>query len=95
MPYHQVEKLFDLLNKLENFDDERDSLQRRLTLIFSQYIAENFTLFPCALESMDMLKEKEKWKREMDELLNERMINIMSETGHWFWAKTNEELVKV
>ena len=35
MPYHQVEKIFDFLNKLEDFDDKRDSLQKRLTLFFS------------------------------------------------------------
>ena len=95
MPYHQVEKIFDLLNKLENFDDKRDSLQKSLTLYFSRYIAEKFTFFPCALESVDRIKEKEKWKRELDELFNKRILNIMSETRHQFWAKTNEELVKI
>lgn len=95
MPYHQVQKIFDLLNKLENFGDKRDSLQRRLTLCFSKYIAEKFTLFSCALESVDTLKVKEKWNREIDELFNERIINIMSEAGHWFWENTSEELVKI
>lgn len=31
----------------------------------------------------------------MDEIFCERMNNIMNEIGHWLWAKTNEEIVKV
>lgn len=95
MPYHQVERIFDLLNQLDNFENKRDSLQRKLTLYFSRYLAKKFTLFPCALESVDTVKEKDKWKKEMDELFDNRITNIISETGYWFWAKTNEELVKI
>ncbi len=95
MPYHQVERIFDLLNQLDNFENKRDSLQRKLILYFSKYLAKKFTLFPCALESVDTVKEKEKWKKEMDELFDNRITNIISETGHWFWEKTNEELVKI
>ncbi len=83
------------MNQLDNFENKRDSLQRKLTLCFSRYLAKKFTLFPCALESVDTVKEKDKWKKEMDELFDNRITNIISETGCWFWAKTNEELVKI
>lgn len=92
---HQVEQIFDLLNKLEDFDEKRNSLQRRLTHCFSRYIDENFNLFPFSFETIDIIKEKEKWKKELDEIFCGRMNNIMTETGHWFWVRTNEELVKI
>lgn len=95
MPCHHIEKIFDLLNKIEDFDDKRDSLEKRLTHCFSKYIAEKFILFPCALEFVDTIKEKEKWKKQLDEIFYERIKNIMSETAHQFCARTNGELVKI
>lgn len=92
---HQIEKIFDLLNKLQGFDDKQDSFQKRLTICFSMYIVENFDLFPCALKIIDKLKEKEEWKRELDEIFCERLNKVINETGHLLWAMTNEELVKV
>jgi len=95
LPCHQVEKFFDLLNKLEDFHEKRNYLKRRLTHCFSKYIDEKFNLFPCAFETIDTIKEKEKWKKELDGIFCERMNNIMTETGHWFLVRTNEELVKI
>ena len=66
MSCHQVEKIFDLLNKLEDFDEKRNSLRRRLTHCFSRYIDEKFNLFPCSFETIDTIKEKENWKKELD-----------------------------
>ena len=95
LAYHQIEGIFDLLNKLQNFDDKRDSFYRRLNNCFSKYFAEKFDLFPCALRSVDKLKEREEWKRELDEAFGERINRVINETGHLLWAMTNEELVKV
>lgn len=95
MPYHQIEFFFDLLNKLGDFDEKRDSLQKRLVHYFSKYMIQKFSLFPCTLEDVDTIKEKEKWKSELDEIFFERIKNILNESGHWFWARTNEELVKI
>lgn len=72
-----------------------NSLQKRLTHFFSKYITKKFNLFPCALEAVDIIKEKEKWKWELDKIFCERIDNIMTETGHWFWTRKNEELVKI
>ena len=52
-------------------------------------------MFPCALRSVDKLKEREEWKRELDEAFGERINRVINETGHLLWAMTNEELVKV
>ena len=58
-------------------------------------MTKKFSLFPCALEDVDRIKEKEKWKSELDQIFFERMKNILNESGHWFWAGTNEELVRI
>ena len=92
---HQIEKTFELLSKLQGFDDKQDSFQKRLTIYFSKYFVGKFDLFPCALKSVDKVKDKEEWKRELDEIFFERMNKIINETGHLLWAMTNEELVKI
>ena len=95
LTYHQIEGIFDLLNKLQDFDDKRDSFYRRLTNFLSKYFAKKFDLFPCALKLVDKIKEKEEWKRELDEAFGERINSFINEVGHLLWAMTNEELVKV
>ena len=92
---HQIEKIFDLLNKLQGFDDKQNSFQRRLNICFSKYFAEKFDLFPCALKTVDKVKSKDEWKSELDDIFCERLNKIINETGHLLWAITNEELVKV
>ena len=92
---HQLEKVFDLLNKLQDFDDKQDSFLRRLTICLSKYLTRNFDLFLCALKSVDRIKEKEEWKKELDDIFCERLNRIVNETGHLLCAMTNEELVKV
>ena len=39
---YQIEKIFDLLNKLQSFDDKQDSFQRRLKICCSNYFAKKF-----------------------------------------------------
>ena len=92
---HQIEKNFELLSKLQGFDDKQDSFQKRLTIFFSKYFVEKFDLFPYALKTVDKVKEKEEWKRDLDDIFCERMNKIVNKTGHLFWAMTNEELVKI
>ena len=55
----QVDKIFDLLNKLQGFDDKQDSFQRRLKICLSKYFVEKFSLFPCALKTVDKMKSKD------------------------------------
>ena len=95
LPCHQIENIFDFLNKLQGFDDKRDSFQKRMTIFFTKYISKKFDLFPSARKIVDKIKEKEEWKRELDEIFCQRMNNVINETGHLLWAMTNEELVKV
>ena len=92
---HQIEKIFDLLNKLQGFVDKQNSFQKRLNICFSKYFAQKFDLFPCALKTVDKVKNKDEWKRELDDIFCERLNKVISETGHLMWAMTNEELVKV
>ena len=47
------------------------------------------------MKSVDRIKEKEQWKKELDDIFCERMNIVVNETGHLLWAMTNEELVKV
>lgn len=80
LPCHQIENIFDLLNKLEGFDDKRDLFQRRITICFSKYIAEKFDLFPSALKKVDRIKEKEEWKKEFpskNTLLRQKQLQIL------------------
>ena len=58
-------------------------------------MVEKFDLFPSALKKVDKLKERDEWGKELDELLCQRMNNVINEKGHVLWAITNEELVKV
>ena len=69
----QFENTFELLSKLQGFDDKQDSFQKRLTICFSKYFAGKYDLFPCALKSVDKVKDKEEWKRELDEIFFEKM----------------------
>ena len=82
LPCHQIEKIFDLLTKLEGFDEKRDSFQKRVTISFSKYIVERFDLFSSALKTVDKIKEKEEWKKELDEILCQRMNNVVNKKGH-------------
>ena len=92
---HQIEKVFDLLSKLQGFDDKQDFFLRSLTICFSKYLTRKFDLFPCALKSVDRIKEKEQWKKELDDIFCERMNRVVNEISHLLWAMINEELVKV
>lgn len=95
LPCHQIEKIFYFLNRLEDFDSKWVYIQKRITICLSKYIAERFDLFPSALEKVDRIKEKEEWEKELDEILCQRMNNVINEKGHILWAMNNEELVKV
>ena len=68
-PYHQTEKIFYFLTKLEGFGDKRESFQKRVTIFFSKYVVEKFDLFPSALKTNDKIKEKDEWKKELDEII--------------------------
>lgn len=57
--YHHIEEIFDLLNKLQGFNDKKDSFYRRLTICFYKYFVKKIDLFPCALKTIDKIKEKE------------------------------------
>lgn len=78
LPRHQIEKIFELLNRLEDLDNKWVSIQKRITFFLSKYIAENFDLFPNALKRVDKIKEKEEWKNELDEILCQRMNNVIN-----------------
>ena len=91
---HRVEKVFDLLNKLQDFDDKQDSFLRRLTICFSKYLTEKFDLFPCALKSIHRIKEKEESKKELDDIFYGRLNKIINEKGYLLWAIKNEEMAK-
>lgn len=88
-------KIFDLLNKLQGFDDKQDSFLKRLNICLSKYFGENFDLFPCVLKTIDEIKDKEEWIKELDEVFCERMNKIVNEIGYFLWATKNEEMVKV
>ena len=92
---HQVDKIFELLNKMQGFDDKQNLFHRRLKFYLSKYFTEKFSLFPCALKNVDEIKSKDEWKRDLDNILCERLNKVVSETGHLLWAMTNEELAKV
>ena len=90
-----MDKIFDLLSKLEDFDDKQGAFFRRLTFCFSKYMDEKFVLFPSALKDIDRIKKKENWKNELDEIMCQRMSDIVNEKGYILWALTTEELIKV
>ena len=82
LPCHQIEKIFDIHSNLKDFDEKRVSIQKRIKNCLSKYIAKKFDLFPSALKKVDKIKEKEEWKKELDELLCQRMNNVVNEKGH-------------
>lgn len=92
---HQMDKIFDLLDKLKDFDEKQGAFLRRPTFCFSKYKAEKKNLFHSALESIDRIKEKEKCKNELDEIMCERMSDVVNVKWNILWALTTEELVRV
>ena len=58
LPCHQIEKIFDILSNLKDFDEKWVSIQKRITICLSKYIAEKFDLFPTSLKMVDKIKEK-------------------------------------
>lgn len=58
-------------------------------------MVEKFVLFPSALKDIDRIKEKENWKNELDEIMCQRMNDIVNEKGYILWALTTKELIEV
>ena len=91
----QIEKTFDMINNLSDFDNKRVALERRIINYFSKYLSKCFELFPHALKAMDKLKDKEEWAKELDEVIYIRLNKVINENGHIWFAKTIEEVVQV
>ena len=44
---------------------------------------------------MDIIKERKEWGKELNDLLAQRITEIINEEGYVLWEKINEECVEV
>ena len=86
--HDQIEKTYDIVNDLPEFDNKRVHLQRRIVGYLNKYKSQKFDLFPHALDRKNKLKNKDEWAKELDYLFCLRMNKIINEIGHAWWATT-------
>ena len=92
--HDQIEKTFDIVSDLTDFDNKIIHLQRIIVGYLNKYKSQKFSLFPHALDKRDNLKSKDEWAKEIDDIFCLRMNKIVNETGHAWWVTTIEEMVK-
>lgn len=90
-----IEKNYDIVHDLSNFDDRRVELQRRIVNYLEKYKSVKFDLFPHAIDRKNRLKNKEEWTQELNDLFCLRMNRVINEKGNAWWETTTEEIVKV
>ena len=93
--HHQIEKIYDIVTDLPNFDEMRIYLQKIVIGYLSKYKSQKFDLFPHAIDRKNKLKRKDEWTKQLDDLFYLRMNKIINEKGHSWWATTIEEMVNV
>lgn len=55
--YDQIEKTFDIVSDLSDFDNKRIHLQRIIVGYLDNYRSQRFSLFPRALDKKNILKK--------------------------------------
>ena len=92
--HDQIEKTFDIVSDLTNFDNKRTQLQRMIVGYLDKYKSESFRLFPHALDKNNTLRRKDEWAKELNDLFCLRINKVVNERGHAWWAATTEEMMK-
>ena len=92
--HDQIEKTFDIVTDLINFDNKRTELQRMIVGYLDKYKSQRFKFFPHAQEKNNTLIRKDEWVKEVDDLFCLRMNEVINEKGHAWLATTTEEMVK-
>lgn len=89
-----IERTFDIVSDLTDFDNQRVCLQRLIVGYLDKYKSQKFRLFPHALDNKNTLVSKDEWTKELNDLFCLRMNEVINENGHAWWAATTEEIVK-
>ena len=66
--HDQIEKTFDIISDLTDFDNKRTQLQRMIVGYLDKYKSQRFRLFAHALEKNNTLISKDEWVKEVDDL---------------------------
>ena len=93
--HDQIERTYDIVTDLLDFDNKTIHLQRIIVGYLNKYKSQKFDLFPHALDRNNNLKCKDEWAKGLDDLLYLRMNKIINETRYAWWETSIEELVKV
>ena len=80
--HDQIEKIYDIVTNLPNFDERRIYLQKIIIGYLSKYKSQKFDLFPCVIDRKNKLKIKDEWDKHLDDLFFLRMNKIINEKGH-------------
>lgn len=91
----QVERTFDKVNDLSEFDKKRNILQRKINICFIKYLGYFFYFFPHVIKSRGQIRENEEWAKELNELISSRLNATMNDEKYIWFARTIEELVQV
>ena len=72
--HDQIERTYDVVNDLPDFDAKRIHLQQIIVGYLDKYNSQKFSLFPHALDRRNNLKNKDEWAKELDDFFL-RIIN--------------------
>ena len=63
-----IEKTYDIVTDLPDFDEKRIHLQKIVVGYLDKYKSQNFSLFPHALDKRNKLKSKDEWTKQLVDL---------------------------
>lgn len=70
-------------------------LQRRIKISLSRYLSKDFDLLPHSLKSIAIIKDKEEWANELNELMSIKMNKVENKENYNWFVRTTEEVVQV
>ena len=87
----RIEKVFDQVFELIQFNIDREMLQKKVRLCLIRYINKIFEIFPPMLTNQLLLVDKQGWMDELKVNIDIRFKTIINEdqTNFWF-ARTTE-----
>lgn len=92
--YDEIEKTFDIVSDHTNFYNKQIHLQRIIIHYLDKYKSQRFSLFPRSPDKNNILKRKDEWAKDLDDLFCLRMNEVINQIGYAWWATTTKEIVK-
>lgn len=88
----RIEETFHITNDLRIFDEEKETLLRRITLWKVKYLGHTYSLFPLMMKNSSSMLPLDDWKAELDHQVQVRMLGFSTDDGSTNFASTVEEI---